>query len=45
MLKVNTILLELEIDPAKVFLVRHENKLLPESLYKVWKERRQDFET
>jgi hypothetical protein len=37
MLKFNTLLQELNINPEKVFLLRHEDKKVPQPLYQIWK--------
>jgi hypothetical protein len=44
MLKFNTVLQESGFDPEKVFLLRHEDKRSPISLYQAWKSRRKDFQ-
>jgi hypothetical protein len=45
MLKFNTLLKLADLNPEKVFLLRHEDpRLSPGRLYKAWKSARKDFE-
>jgi hypothetical protein len=44
MLKFNTLLQEVGLNPKNVFLLRHEDKRVPTALYQVWKSAPKQFE-
>ncbi|MGA8652478.1 MAG: hypothetical protein WB677_18025 [Xanthobacteraceae bacterium] len=44
MLQFNTLLQDVDLNPEKVFLLRHEDKRVPSRLHQVWKTARQNFE-
>jgi len=43
-LKFNTLLQEVDLNPEKVFLLRHEDKRVPRGLYQIWKSEPKKFE-